>query len=126
LLFRNIIGLDNFDYPPVYLYVNESYFIRKKTAMLRKQSNTIMCYCSLVVFSLDFLLFNHVYIFFLLCSTSSSRHIFLLSDSSTNDAGFQFDPCSKNKVSSARRASYFLFLFGWLDKFSLSSHESIA
>lgn len=66
--------------------------------MLRKQSNTIYYVLLLTsIFLFRFLLFNHVYIFFLLCSTSSSKRIFLLSDSSTNDDGFQFDPCSKTK-----------------------------
>jgi len=78
--------------------------------MLRKQSNTIYYVLLLTsIFLFRFLLFNHVYIFFLLRSTSSSKRIFLLSDSSTNDDGFQFDPCSKNKVSSERQASYFFF-----------------
>ena len=103
---------------PSFILAIESYFIRKKTTMLRKQSNTIYYVLLLTsIFLFRFLLFNHVYIFFLLRSTSSSKRIFLLSDSSTNDDGFQFDPCSKNKVSSERRVSYILFLFGWLDKF---------
>jgi len=101
-------------------------FIRKKTTMLRKQSNTIYYVLLLTsIFLFRFLLFNHVYIFFLLRSTSSSKRIFLLSDSSTNDDGFQFDPCSKNSLQ--RETGFVLpFLFGLLDKFSLSSHESIA
>ena len=111
---------------PSFILAIESYFIRKKTTMLRKQSNTIYYVLLLTsIFLFRFLLFNHVYIFFLLCSTSSSKRIFLLSDSSTNDDGFQFDPCSKNSLQ--RETGFVLpFLFGLLDKFSLSSHELIA